>query len=124
MYGVAGQGWLFWLGIPVMSLWGLSGPSIQGLMTRRVQPDEQGQLQGAIGSLRGITGMIGPTLFTATFAAFITTRRSLQLPGAPFFIASALLATAIMFSFWVTCAQAPPEPLSEFATQPIETSEA
>jgi MFS transporter, DHA1 family, tetracycline resistance protein len=47
---------------------GLFGPSVQGLMTRRVAPTEQGQLQGADSSIMGITGLIGPALFTLTFA--------------------------------------------------------
>ena len=36
-----------WLGVPVMALWGLAGPALQGLMSRLVSPSEQGQLQGA-----------------------------------------------------------------------------
>src|ERR1051325_515555 len=50
IYGFAAYGWIFWLGIPVMSIWGISGPAAQGMMCRRVNPTEQGQLQGAIGS--------------------------------------------------------------------------
>ena len=42
-----------------MMLWGFAGPSAQSLMSRRVTPHEQGQLQGAQSSLRGIGGLIG-----------------------------------------------------------------
>ena len=35
-------------------------PGLQGLMTRRVGPQEQGQLQGANQSLQGIAAIIGP----------------------------------------------------------------
>jgi len=64
MYGVAPEGWIFCLGIPIMAFWGLAGPATQALMSRRVSPREQGQLQGAIASINGVTGLIGPTLFT------------------------------------------------------------
>jgi hypothetical protein len=47
---VAPTGPLSWLGIPVMALWGVAGAAIQALMTRRVAPDQQGQLQGATSS--------------------------------------------------------------------------
>ena len=57
--------------MPVFALMGLVGPSAQALMTRRVGPSEQGQLQGANSSIIGITGLIGPGLFTLTFASFI-----------------------------------------------------
>lgn len=91
IYGVAAAGWIFWLGIPLMSIWGISGPAAQGMMCRRVTSSEQGQLQGAISSLRGITGMLGPGLFTFTFAAFIDPNRRWHLPGAPFLLSAVLL---------------------------------
>jgi MFS transporter, DHA1 family, tetracycline resistance protein len=95
IYGLAAYGWIFWLGIPVMSLWGLSGPAAQGLMCRRVSSAEQGQLQGAIGSLRGISGMLGPGLFTVTFATFIGPLRNWNLPGSSFLLSSILLLAAL-----------------------------
>ena len=51
-----------------MSMWGFYGPSAQGLMTRRVGPTEQGKLQGALSSIMGITGIVGPAMFTLTFS--------------------------------------------------------
>src|SRR5262249_48876284 len=71
LYGLAASGLMFSLAIPVSGLWGLSGPPMQGLMTRRVNAWEQGQLQGALSSMNGIAFMIGPLLFTNTFAVFI-----------------------------------------------------
>ena len=59
---------MFLIGVPVMALWGLAGPALQALMTRRVGPSEQGQLQGATASLQAIAGLIGPGIFTQTFA--------------------------------------------------------
>ncbi len=61
-----------------MAFWGLAGPATQSLMTRRVSSSEQGQLQGAIASINGVTGLIGPTLFTQTFAYFILSDARLQ----------------------------------------------
>ena len=37
-------------------------------MTRRVGPSEQGQLQGANSSIQGIANLVGPFLFTLSFA--------------------------------------------------------
>jgi DHA1 family tetracycline resistance protein-like MFS transporter len=97
IYGLASTSVAFWLGLPVVALWGLSGPALQGLATRRVDSSEQGRLQGALASLMGIAGMIAPGLFTFTFAAFITT-----LPGAPFFLAALILAAAMLTAVLVT----------------------
>jgi DHA1 family tetracycline resistance protein-like MFS transporter len=96
VFGVAPRGTLFDAGIPLMALWGMSGPAAQGLMTRRVEASAQGQLQGATSSVRGIAGLIGPGLFTLTFANFIGPRAEWHLPGAPFLLAAALLFAALV----------------------------
>jgi len=87
---------VFCIGIAVQALWGLYNPAVQGLMTRWVGPTEQGQLQGALGSLRGIAFMIGPGLFTLTFAHFIGAGADWHAPGAPFLLAALLLAVAMV----------------------------
>lgn len=106
VYGLASEGWIFCLGIPVMALWGLAGPANQSLMTRRVSSSEQGQLQGAIASINGVTGLIGPMLFTQTFAFFIqsdsTLSTSVGFPGAPFILASLMLLSAAAIAWRVT----------------------
>lgn len=91
IYGLASKGWIYCLGIPIMAFWGLAGPAMQALMTCRVSLSEQGQLQGAIASLTGIAGLVGPSLFTQTFALFIGAQADWHLPGAPFLLASLLL---------------------------------
>ena len=96
IYGAAPTGALFCIGVPVMALWGLTGPSIQALMTRRVSPSEQGRLQGALSSLQGVAGLLGPGLFTLTFARAIAAGGSWQLPGAPFLLAALLLAAGMI----------------------------
>src|SRR5690606_16069975 len=70
IFGLAPTGTLFLWGIIFSTLWGLSGPAAQGLMTRRIGPSEQGRLQGANASLTGVAQLIGPTLFAYTFARF------------------------------------------------------
>ena len=102
IYGLAPTGTWFAVGIPIMSCWGLYGPAAQGLMTRRVEPSEQGQLQGALTSVQSLTGIVGPMMFAPVFAAFITTLSAWHLPGAPFLLASGLLAGAILLAWRVT----------------------
>jgi DHA1 family tetracycline resistance protein-like MFS transporter len=94
IFGIAPTGSWFWLGIPVMSLWGIAGAATQALMTRLVAPDQQGQLQGATGSVQSVSQLLGPFVFTLTFAYFIGAHAPIKLPGAPFLLAAALLALA------------------------------
>jgi DHA1 family tetracycline resistance protein-like MFS transporter len=102
LYGFAPTGMLFLVGIPIMSIWGMTGPASQGLMSRRVGADEQGQLQGAAASLRSLTDILGPGLFTLTFAHFIRPAAPIHLPGAPFFLSALLLAAALALTWRVT----------------------
>jgi len=98
IYGAAPSGPLFWVGIPVMALWGVASAAIQALMTQLVAPDQQGQLQGATSSVQSVSQLVGPFLFTLTFAYFIGAQAPLQLPGAPFLLALALLVLALVIA--------------------------
>ena len=100
IFGLAPVGIIFWLGIPVFSMMGLYGPSSQGLMTRHVQPSQQGQLQGANNSIMGVAGVIGPGIFTVTFAYFIG-GHSVLLSGAPFLLALLMLIAAFVLAWKV-----------------------
>jgi DHA1 family tetracycline resistance protein-like MFS transporter len=76
----------------------MSMPAAQSMMTHRVSEREQGELQGAIGSLRSITFIIGPILFSRVFGWFIDPKHSFQVPGAPYYLGAALLFTAMLMA--------------------------
>jgi DHA1 family tetracycline resistance protein-like MFS transporter len=104
IFGLATTPAIFWAGIPIMSLMGLTTPALQGLMTARISPTEQGQLQGAIGSVAAVASLIGPLLFSFVFAQSIspTPLLNAHLPGAPFFLSGLLLAGATILAGWTT----------------------
>ena len=87
---------IFLIGCPLVSLWGLAGPAIQSLMSRRVGSSEQGQLQGANTSMLGVAGMIAPLMFTYLFAASIP-----RFPGTPYWLASLLLVGSFLIVWLV-----------------------
>lgn len=95
IYGAAPSGLLFCIGIPVMALWGVAGSATQALMSRQVAADQQGQLQGATSSVQSLSQMLGPSLFTLTFAYSIGDKVPVKLPGAPFVLAGLLLLLAL-----------------------------
>ncbi|PYU13265.1 MAG: tetracycline resistance MFS efflux pump [Acidobacteria bacterium] len=103
LFGWAPKGWIFMAAIPINCLWSLAGPPSQSLMTQRVSPSEQGELQGALGSLRGIAMVIGPGMFSGTFALFIAPGKS--LPGAPWYLAAFLLVASLVVA-WVVAPKA------------------
>src|SRR5256714_8121712 len=93
--GLATTGIWFFFSIPVMMLWTISSPAAQGMMTRRVSESEEGELQGAIGSLSSRAWIIGPGLFTFTFAYFIEPAHGWNFPGAPWYLGALLRFVAM-----------------------------
>lgn len=95
-YGLTTHGWVFIALMPLGALMGMAGPVVQSVMTRQVDPHEQGRLQGALASLQSVAGMIGPLLFTRVFAHFIDPKTPLQIPGSPFLLSALLVAMALV----------------------------
>ncbi len=112
VYAFASNGYIYFLAMPIFAFLGLLQPGLQGLMTSRVEPQHQGQLQGANQSLQGIASMIGPLLFGLTFAWSIRHDVSLHMPGLAILISTALLVLAFLLSLRV----ARPLPAPAFAT--------
>ena len=101
-YGLAGTGVAFLTFVPVVALWGgFTGPSLQALVTRRVDPSEQGRLQGALASLGSVASVLAPGLFTGVFAAAVRGDAAPALPGAPFLLAGVLLALSFALAWRV-----------------------
>ncbi|MGI8907139.1 MAG: TCR/Tet family MFS transporter [Candidatus Sumerlaeaceae bacterium] len=111
MYGFAPNGTVFTLAIPVMAMWGLAGPSVQALMTKKLGPDEQGRLQGALTSLNGVANMAGPPIFSGIFALFISTQAPMHLPGAPFLLATLVMIIAMPLAWRYAKSVEQPNPL-------------
>jgi DHA1 family tetracycline resistance protein-like MFS transporter len=101
IFGLASTGTAFLIGLPVMALWGFAGPAAQGLMTRRVSPAEQGQLQGANSSIIGIANLVGPAIFSLTFAYAIAVGGE-ALVGAPFLLSALMLLVSVALAWHAT----------------------
>jgi DHA1 family tetracycline resistance protein-like MFS transporter len=102
MFGLAETAMVFVVGIPLLALWGIATPAMNGLMTRHVGPSEQGQLQGANNSIQGIANLVGPFIFTLTFAFAIGSGKDWHFPGAPFVVSAIFLVLAAALGWHVT----------------------
>ena len=101
-FGLATRGWVALAVIPLIALWGIAAPAIQTLMSRCVDHSSQGRLQGAVNSVRAITGMAGPLLFTQIFSMAISPKSSVHIPGAPYFVAGLLLSSSLALAAYFT----------------------
>ena len=105
--GLAKTGAWLLASIPIISLWNISMPAAQSMMTHRVSEREQGELQGALQSMRSITFIVGPWLFLRIFGWFIDPKNRIHLPGAPYYLAAAFLFTAMLMSTRIRQTPAP-----------------
>lgn len=109
-YGLATEGWMIYALIPIGALAGFTLPALQSIMSRTLPPNAQGELQGAIGAVNGVTMIIGPWMMTQVFSAFIKPGTPFTIgdvvvlpngapfyfPGAPFVLASILVFCALV----------------------------
>ena len=102
VYGFAGVGWIFLLGLPISALWAIAAPATQALITRQVGADAQGRVQGALTSLVSLAGVAGPALFAGSFGWFVSDGAPVKLPGIPFMIAAVLLVIAAFVAWRYT----------------------
>jgi DHA1 family tetracycline resistance protein-like MFS transporter len=94
-FGLATSGLWFLAGIPLLALWGIASAPMLSLMSRRVSESEQGRLQGANASMMGIASLIGPGIFTQSFALSIGANAIVYLPGAPFLLSAVMIVGSL-----------------------------
>lgn len=106
VYGLAPTGPLYMIGVPIFAMGSFLQPGLLGLMSRRVAPNEQGQLQGATQSLQGVSSILGPIIYGLVFAWSVHHDASLHLPGLAVLIAAGLMGVNTLLA--VSVAKAPP----------------
>lgn len=85
-----GQGWLVFVIMPIFALGGIGMPALQSLMTRQVDSDRQGQLQGVLASLVSLASVFGPLLFSFAYFGLRPT-----WPGAIWLVAIGIYLCAL-----------------------------
>ena len=90
LFAFASSGWMMFAFMIPYALGGISGPSMQGLISTRVPANEQGEIQGALTSIMSATGILGPLMMTGLFAYFTREYAPFIFPGAPFLLGALL----------------------------------
>lgn len=80
------------------ALGGFTGPALQGIISNEVEPNQQGELQGALTSLISFTAIIGPPFMTGLFGFFTSETTPLVFPGAAFFAGALLTFSALILA--------------------------
>jgi DHA1 family tetracycline resistance protein-like MFS transporter len=99
LFALATKGWMMYAFTVVYSLGGIAGPAIQGIISRVVPPDEQGELQGGFTSLMSLSSIIGPFVMNSVlFAAFTREGGGVYFPGAAMLAGSVLVLVAALLA--------------------------
>ena len=89
------NGWIALILTPLTALGSVSGPALQGIMSRTATDDQQGELQGVLTGVNAIATIIAPLLMTQTFWLFTQADAPVYAPGAPFLLAGVLIVVCI-----------------------------
>ena len=89
-YATATQAWQLFVWMTVAAMQGLVMPSLQTVMTSNTQANSQGELQGAIAGIMGLTSILSPLIMTRLFGYFSSPQASVYFPGMAFLTAAAL----------------------------------
>ncbi|WP_323760727.1 TCR/Tet family MFS transporter [Maricaulis sp.] len=95
-YGLVTEGWMVYVVICVAAIGGIGQPALQGVMSRIVPANAQGELQGAMTSLQSLSMVVGPLLMSRVFKYFSGDSAPVYLPGIPFYLAAGLTFLALL----------------------------
>jgi len=95
--GLSTDTYMLYLSIMIGAVSGLAPPAINGVLSRQVPDNSQGELQGAVNAASSLATIIGPLAATQIFSYYTTTPGSPgYFPGAPFIAASVSVAVALL----------------------------
>jgi DHA1 family tetracycline resistance protein-like MFS transporter len=100
-YGTATAGWMMFAWLGSWFLGAMVMPSSNALLSKRVEHDAQGELQGAVASLYSLSAILGPPLMSQLFGRFSAADAPVHLPGAAF-LAASLIALLCFTLYWVS----------------------
>ena len=90
----------FYMAIIPYVLGGVAGPTIQGVLSNRVQENEQGNLQGMLTGMVSLTAILGPLIYSNIFYVFNGEDSVIHLPGAPFAMGGFILIIATIIAYF------------------------
>ncbi|WP_075051499.1 TCR/Tet family MFS transporter [Hydrotalea sp.] len=99
LFAFASTTWMMFVFMIPYALGGIAGPSIQGIISNHVPPNEQGELQGALTSLMSATSIIGPLMMTHIFAYFTSSKAPVHFPGAAMLLGALLTFISTAFAY-------------------------
>lgn len=99
--------WFVFLAMSLQAMSGITSPAIQGMVSASASADRQGETQGALSSIQGLTAIIAPIAGSWVFAFFTDPTAPVMLPGAAFLGSALAYGVAIWAVSGVRIARVP-----------------
>ena len=91
------SGWFAALCIPLATMGFIAGPALVSMMSVIVSADRQGNLQGVVASITGLSVVVTPLLMPWLFSAFSSGIAGIHFPGAPYLLGTLLAIVGMFF---------------------------
>ena len=101
LFAFATKSWMMFAFVIPYCLGGITMPSLQGIISTSIPPNEQGELQGAFTSLMSLASIIGPVVMTGLFYAYTKDSAHIYFPGAPLILASVLTMISFLLALFM-----------------------
>ena len=98
-YALLRNGWFVFPVLALTAMQSLVMPSMNGMMSRRVPADAQGELQGFSGSIAALAAIIAPAIYNPALAWFTGPDAPFRFPGIAFAMATVAAAVALCTLF-------------------------
>ena len=91
---IAFAGWAVAPAVALIALGGLALPSLRAMVSKRGGGDNQGEMQGVLSAVEGLTAIVAPLLTAGLFYAFTLQAFPVRFAGAPFVLAAIAASVA------------------------------
>ena len=98
LFSIAPYGWMMFAFMVPYALAGICTPSMQGIISSQVPPNEQGELQGGLASMMSLATIFGPLIMTELFYYFTQPSAPIYFPGAPFLMGAILTVLSLFLA--------------------------
>ena len=99
LFAFATESWMLFVFLIPYCLGGIAGPALQSVVSGKVPPNEQGEIQGTMTSLMSASTIIGPPLMSMVFYYFTHKDAPFQFAGAPFVLGGVLMIVSTVIAY-------------------------
>lgn len=100
LFAIASQSWMVFVFLIPYCLGGIAGPAMQSVISSKVLPTEQGEIQGTLTSLMSASSIIGPPLMSSVFYYFTHDEAPFKFAGAPFVLGGVLMLASTFIAYF------------------------